>query len=497
MKHATKKGKSGKKCFGSTRKMQHGKTRRRVQRGGELVMEFGQIIGTYDPTSGIGVAHYSIGHYIGQFLDGVPNGEGSMSFTDGSDYQGGWIGLQKNGQGTYRSKNAPGGRLTHIGLNRNIYQGQWMNDMGNGTITYVNGTIYIGEWNGLLQKNGQGRMTYVNGGVYEGQWLNDERSGHGIYRRFEMDMYEGQWLNDLFSGQGIYRYQDGAVYEGSFMDNNFNGEGTLTYPDNEVATKIDYVGEWKDDEPHGTGIMRYKNGRVYNGLWKNGIEHPLFVDGVLADNDEYNIAKQGLPFKRFPVIANELKHDDTAFDSFDLEDKNVLNELTNPESMSFVMKIGTTYYMTSIDNVIAQMNNKNNIKYECPTPDSMAVIITAEAYFSLNCIGILSGGVVPLFDLWSAIQRKHTAYKLIDTGRVLPSTASHHTKYLYGSIISAAHCQAGQGEHVYRLAKLGRDRTRGRTRELRAHPYSTRSKRNGGWSPRNRGLSPRNGRMFP
>ena len=201
---------------------------------------------------------------------------------------------------------------------------------------------------------------------------------------------------------------------------------------------------------------------------------------MVADNDEYNIAKQGLPFKRFPVIANELKHDDTAFDSFDLEDKNVLNELTNPESMSFVMKIGTTYYMTSIDNVIAQMNNKNNIKYECPTPDSMAVIITAEAYFSLNCIGILSGGVVPLFDLWSAIQRKHTAYKLIDTGRVLPSTASHHTKYLYGSIISAAHCQAGQGERVYRLAKLGRDRTRGRTRELRAHPYPTRSKRNGG-----------------
>ena len=203
MKHATKKGKSGKKCFSSTRKTQHGKTRHQVQRGGEHVMGVGQIIGTYDPASGIGT----------------------------------------------------------------------------GTITYVNGNIYIGEWNELLQKNGKGRMTYVNGGVYEGQWLNDERSGHGIYRRFGMNMYEGQWLNDIFSGHGIYRYQDGAVYEGSFMDNNFNGEGTLTYPDNEVATKIDYVGEWKDDEQHGTGIMRYKNGRVYNGLWKNGIEHPLFVNG--------------------------------------------------------------------------------------------------------------------------------------------------------------------------------------------------------------------------
>ena len=526
MKHATKKGKSGKKCFSSTRKMQHGKTRHRVQRGGELVMEFGQIIGTYDPTSGIGVADYSIGHYIGQFLDGVPNGEGLMSFTDGSEYKGGWIGLQKNGQGIYRSKNTSGGgQMTSFGLNRNIYEGRWTNDMGTGTITYANGTIYIGEWNELLQKNGQGRMAYVDGGVYEGQWMDDERSGqgrmtyvdgdvyegqwmddersgqgretyldrggvyegqwlnnkrsgHGIYRYQDGAVYEGQWLNDVFSGHGIYRYQNGIVYEGSFSGGNFNGEGTMTYPDNEAETKIDYVGEWKDDEEHGTGIMRYKNGRVYNGLWKNGIEHPLFVNGVLADNDEYNTAKQGLPFKRFPVIANELKHDDTAFDSFDWEDKNVLNELTNPESMSFVMKIGTTYYMTSIDNVIAQMNNKNNIKYECPTPDSMAVIITAEAYFSLNCIGILSGGVVPLFDLWSAIQRKHTAYKLIDTGRVLPSTASHHSKYEYGSYISAAHCQAGQGEHVYRLAKLGR--TRDRTRELRAHPYSTRSKRNGG-----------------
>ena len=109
----------------------------------------------------------------------------------------------------------------------------------------------------------------------------------------------------------------------------------------------------------------------------------------------------------------------------------------------------------------------------------MAGIITAEAYFSLNGIGILSGGVVPLFDLWSAIQRKHTAYKLIDTGRVLPTTASHHSKYWYGSNISAAHCQAGQGERVYRLAILGKDRTRDRTSELRAHPYSTRSRRNG------------------
>ena len=479
MKHATKKGKSGKKT-------QHGKTRRRVQRGGEHVMEFGQIIGTYNPKSGIGVARYSIGHYIGQFLDGVPNGEGSMSFTDGSDYKGGWIGLQKNGQGTYRSKNAPGGRLTHIGLNRNIYQGQWtMNDMGtgtigNGTITYVNGNIYRGDWNELLQKNGQGRMTYVNGDVYEGQWMDDERSGQGIYRNSEMaDIYEGQWLNNVFSGHGIYRYQDGVVYEGSFRDNKFNGEGTMTYPDNEVGTKIDYVGEWRDDEEHGTGIMRYKNGRVYNGLWNNGIEHPLFVDGVLADNDEYNTAKQGLPFKRFPVIANELKRDDTAFDSFDLEDKNVLNELKKREPLSFVMKIGTTYYMTSIDNVITQMNNKNNIKYECPTIDSMAGIITAEAYFSLKSIGILSGGVVPLFDLWSAIQRKHTAYKLIDTGRVLPTTASHHSKYWYGSNISAAHCQAGQGERVYRLAILGRDRTSDRTRGPRAHPYPTQSRRNG------------------
>jgi len=385
MKHTTKK-KSGKKYFSSTRKMQHRKTRRRVQRGGHDVMEFGQIIGKYDPTSG--------------------------------------------------------------------------------AITYVNGNIYIGELDELFQKNGQGRMTYDNGRVYEGEWVDDIRTGRGILSSPELgNIYEGEWRNGWFNGHGIYRYPDGVVYDGNFSDGCFNGDGTMTYPDVQGATKIEYVGEWMNDEEHGTGIMRYTDGHVYQGLWKNGIEHPLFVNGVLADNDEYNTAKRNWAFKRFPV-AYELNPDDTVYDFFSLEETNILNELKNTESRSFIVKMGTTYCTTPIDNIIVQMNDKNNIKYECPKVNSMAGIITAEAYFSLKSIGCLSGGVVPLFDLWSAIQRKHTtAYKLIDTERVLLSTASHHSTYGYGLYESSSHCQAGQGERVYGLEILGRTKASDRPRD--------------------------------
>tara|TARA_B100001996_G_scaffold271078_1_gene212178 strand:+ start:197 stop:358 length:162 start_codon:yes stop_codon:yes gene_type:complete len=44
-----------------------------------------------------------------------------------------------------------------------------------------------------------------------------------------------------------------------------NGSGTNTWADGEV-----YVGEWKNDLPHGEGIATYADGRVEEGVWGKG-----------------------------------------------------------------------------------------------------------------------------------------------------------------------------------------------------------------------------------
>jgi hypothetical protein len=40
-----------------------------------------------------------------------------------------------------------------------------------------------------------------------------------------------------------------------------------------IHTYIQYSGEWFHDEPHGYGIMTYRNGDEYNGPFEQGVRH--------------------------------------------------------------------------------------------------------------------------------------------------------------------------------------------------------------------------------
>lgn len=229
----------------------------------------------------------------------------------------------------------------------------------------------------------------------------------------------------------------------------------MTYANRDV-----YEGEWLNGKRHGTGIQRYKDGSVYNGLWNNGIENPLFVNGVLADNEEYD--PDSLRPVVFPITSIELPYGQTGYDMFDLEDKKIWHELQKPNS--FVIGMNGTYHVTSIVKIVKQMNDKNNIKYECtreyPVPDGHplfsvdADVNKAVPYLSINSVCVIQG-VVPLFELWSAIQSGHNAYQLVPSERgMIDFTASHHTAYRYGTWISSDHCQRGAPQQVYALLRL-------------------------------------------
>ena len=62
------------------------------------------------------------------------------------------------------------------------------------------------------------------------------------------------------------RYANGDVYEGQWKDGKPDGHGVYRYADDDV-----YVGEWRAGKKHGKGTLRNKVGTVlYEGEWKDG-----------------------------------------------------------------------------------------------------------------------------------------------------------------------------------------------------------------------------------
>jgi hypothetical protein len=279
--------KKGRTPFKSKR---HGKTRR-VQRGGVRIPipipindEHGNQIGTYDGNTGEGRAVYPEpigGVYVGEFENGVPHGQGTMTYNDG------------------------GG----------VYTGQWENDLfhGKGKLIYQNGDVYEGEWAGN-NMNGHGIMTYKDNkdmSVYDGYWKDDERNGPGIMTYKDMSVYDGYWKDDERNGPGAMTYANGGVYVGNWENDNKNGTGTYTFANGDV-----YEGKWDANFMHGLGKMTYANGDVYEGKWDANFMHGLgkmtYANKDVYEGEFAHDKRQGtgkMTYANRDVYEGEFAHD--------------------------------------------------------------------------------------------------------------------------------------------------------------------------------------------
>ena len=100
---------------------------------------------------------YTNGKYVGEITNGEPDGNGTLTLSNGEKYVGEWKDGKRNGQGTVTS---PEGYK---------YVGEWKDGQmdGQGTETLPDGAKYIGEWkNG--KSNGQGTFTFGKG-KYDGE----------------------------------------------------------------------------------------------------------------------------------------------------------------------------------------------------------------------------------------------------------------------------------------------------------------------------------------
>jgi hypothetical protein len=131
-----------------------------------------------------------------------------------------------------------------------------------GTMTYINGDVYEGEWL-FNSRSSEGTMTYANGDVYKGDWSYGEWS-----------ITYGKWEIVYRDGQGTMIYANGDKYEGKWRNDKRNGKGTMKYADGSV-----YEGEWENDEKISSkkDIINNSNGgrtsgtrKLYNHKYKRG-----------------------------------------------------------------------------------------------------------------------------------------------------------------------------------------------------------------------------------
>lgn len=186
------------------------------------------------------------------------------------------------------------------------YGGDWANGVFHGDGVLVTGNFtYHGTWReGQMQ--GKGTISYTRKYVdYRPRNPNSgaDGSGGGVGANVGNLLLKGlsyvspfdlvataaapkEYIGDFDAqnyrhGSGIMRYYNGDVYEGEWRDNCRHGRGKLLKLDGEV-----YDGEWAFDQRHGNGKIMFPNGSLFKGCMEFDQRHG---EGVMrfANGDEY------------------------------------------------------------------------------------------------------------------------------------------------------------------------------------------------------------------
>ncbi|GHU27050.1 hypothetical protein FACS1894152_2990 [Bacilli bacterium] len=220
--------------------------------------------------------------YRGEFKNGAKNGHGTMTDDDGNTYVGNWLDGRPDGYGTIKFVD----KALHDGgtYNGNIGIPADVNEMyyKNNRYRYSNGDSYIGKFEYLM--NGTGEYIYRNGSRYDGNFRCGMRDGNGIMQnKNDGSTYKGQWENDKTHGHGIVSWPDGEQFIGDFDSGKISsGDSIYIYSNgNEYSGDIyeggkisrggkmtityrngnKFEGKWSEDKESAEGTMTYSNGK--------------------------------------------------------------------------------------------------------------------------------------------------------------------------------------------------------------------------------------------
>ncbi|KAI4876025.1 hypothetical protein NFI96_002868 [Prochilodus magdalenae] len=91
--------------------------------------------------------------------------------------------------------------------------------------------------------------------------------------RLKEATYEGRWVAGKPHGRGVLKWQDGRMYTGEFKNGLEDGYGDYIVPNKNLNKNDHYQGHWKDGKMHGFGTFRYATGEVYEGSFQDNMRH--------------------------------------------------------------------------------------------------------------------------------------------------------------------------------------------------------------------------------
>ncbi|MBN3271203.1 ALS2 protein, partial [Polyodon spathula] len=91
--------------------------------------------------------------------------------------------------------------------------------------------------------------------------------------RLKEATYEGRWLAGKPNGKGVLKWQDGRMYTGTFKNGLEDGFGEYIVPNRALGKEDHYQGHWKEGKMHGYGTYKYATGEVYEGSFQDNMRH--------------------------------------------------------------------------------------------------------------------------------------------------------------------------------------------------------------------------------
>lgn len=149
-------------------------------------------------------------------------------------------------------------------------------------------SIFIGQLNPALEREGRGIQFLHDGSFYEGYFLADSTSRSGRLIFPDGDVYTGELLNNSLNGYGTYEGIDGRKITGHFQEDKNHGECFEEWPDGSSYRGMykfgckeghgefrcengdKYVGNFSDDLWSGEGVFMSAENITYKGCWNEG-----------------------------------------------------------------------------------------------------------------------------------------------------------------------------------------------------------------------------------
>ncbi len=145
--------------------------------------------------------------------------------------------------------------------NKNAFYGSFDDK---GVTNLNNGGKYIGN---LVEDKMTGFGVLFQGAdLYIGDFKDGKPDGNTTLYTNEKIVYTGCWENGMYEGNGTEYKDDGTKIEGIWHKNNI----FRTYVIDLNLPNGIYTGFTEYNKPDGKGLMKYKNGFIYDGDWKNG-----------------------------------------------------------------------------------------------------------------------------------------------------------------------------------------------------------------------------------